>query len=82
MATPIGKAPPSMAETTGDRLISVLVVVVFSVLVSLFVVALRIWCRWSIRALGWDDFAATMSLVSFEYTLVVICANSFLFSCV
>lgn len=64
MATSIGNGPPSMAETTGDRLIAVLVVVVFSVLVSLLMLVLRIWCRWSIRSLGWDDFAAMMSLVS------------------
>ncbi|CAF3637370.1 unnamed protein product [Fusarium graminearum] len=63
MATSIGNGPPSMAETTGDRLIAVLVVVVFSVLVSLLMLVLRIWCRWSIRSLGWDDFAAMMSLI-------------------
>ncbi|XEU99706.1 hypothetical protein FSHL1_004993 [Fusarium sambucinum] len=62
MATSIGPGPPpSMAETTGDRLITVLVVVVFSVIVSLLVLGLRIWYRWSIHALGWDDFAAIIS---------------------
>ncbi|QPC76652.1 hypothetical protein HYE68_007404 [Fusarium pseudograminearum] len=63
MATSIGNGPPSMADTTGDRLIAVLVVVVFSVLVSLLMLVLRIWCRWSIRSLGWDDFAAMMSSI-------------------
>ncbi|RGP71274.1 integral membrane [Fusarium sporotrichioides] len=61
MATPIGHGPQSIAETTGDRLITVLVVVIFSILVSLLVLILRMWCRWSRQALGWDDFAALMS---------------------
>ncbi|KAH7004350.1 hypothetical protein EDB82DRAFT_571349 [Fusarium venenatum] len=62
MATSIGPGPPpSMAETTGDRLITVLVVVVFSAIVSLLVLGLRIWCRWSIQAVGLDDFTAIMS---------------------
>lgn len=52
------------AQTTGDRLIVVLVVVVFAVMTSLLAVGLRIWCRRKMRALGWDDLAAVMTLVS------------------
>ncbi|RBR24407.1 uncharacterized protein FIESC28_02897 [Fusarium coffeatum] len=49
------------AQTTGDRLIIVLLVVVFAVMTSLLAVGLRLWCRRKIRALGWDDFAAVMT---------------------
>ncbi|KAG8357983.1 hypothetical protein FVEN_g4549 [Fusarium venenatum] len=69
MATSIGPGPPpSMAETTGDRLITVLVVVVFSAIVSLLVLGLRIWCRWSIQAVGLDDFTAIMSTCAYIAT--------------
>ena len=52
------------AQTAGDHLIIVLVVVVFAVMTSLLAVGLRLWCRRKIRALGWDDFAAVMTCVS------------------
>ncbi|CAG7566427.1 unnamed protein product [Fusarium equiseti] len=67
------------AQTTGDRLIVVLVVVVFAVMTSLLAVGLRIWCRRKMRALGWDDFAAAMTLCAyitmFFYSQALFCTK-------